>query len=331
MPTVIFTSAIDGTTISLPDRIDFSTVVPFGIGYPEPRTYPARTNSKVVNGHITAKDVAAWNEALASAQERRDTVWEAGYELAREVEALFDPEAKADLAQMDAELTTLNATIERLEARIESGACAPGCQDHDVWVQYHGVVTQPDGTKRVVKECDVPLPELSVDGDSDATDRWDLVPDVLVSYVADNRAVSLAQQDAGFDYVDQVWVDGVPYGVVEIAPDVQDEFLPTFRFSYRHGGADVRARCYCGWNLVYSDLCSRRGVLVEDPSVNMQSFVASLLRHSQENHPTIGRDDVCEHGFRRYVSSKSRATGQPFRAKFCASRTKPCDPVWVND
>lgn len=177
----------------------------------------------------------------------------------------------------------------------------------------------------------IDIPALTNGSESDATDRWDLVPDVLVSYETDTRAVSLAQQNAGFDYVDQVWVDGVPYGVVELDVDVEDEFLPTIRFSYRHGGADVRARCYCGWNLVYSDLCKQRGVLVEDPGVNMQAFVASLLRHVQSLHAGIDRSDVCEHGFRRYVQSKSRATGQPFRAKFCASRTKPCDPVWVND
>lgn len=262
----------DGSVIDAPARIDFSTALPYGIGEPDPITYPQRPDWKVVNGHITAKDV--------------------------------DNAEAAGILPLPV-------------------ACDPSCSDHDVWYSH---IVMVDGQARIV---DVPVPDLTANAEADRIDRWEMVPDVLASYATSDASRSLAIEDAGFQYKDQVWVDGIPYGVVELDVDVQDEVLPTFRYQYR--GSDVRAVCVCGTHITYSEVARKRGVLVEDPRENMRAFVAMLLLHANALHPDVTREDVCKHGLRRYVESVSRSTGQPFAAKFCSAKKGACDPVWVND
>lgn len=299
-PAEVLYRSFDGTTVTLPE---YYPTLPYGVGEPDPTTYPQRPDWKFVNGHTSAHDIALYEEAHAAIGARLS-------------------EDAMNMAAYDVDSEISLATIEqyvRLSDILAAGPCAPGCQDHDVWTQHivNGHVV------------DVPVPDIVANEAPVGTDRWDLVPDTLATYTTSDAAVSIALNDVGFQYKDQVWVDGLPYGVIELDEDARDVILPTFRYQYR--GSDVRAVCVCGTSIVYSEVCATRGVLVEDPRMNMRAFVAMLLLHANALHAEVTKEDVCKHGLRRFVQSKSRSTGQPFKAKFCTDPRKPCDPVWVND
>lgn len=160
-------------------------------------------------------------------------------------------------------------------------------------------------------------------------------------YLTDPTAATdpyLGFSDEEMDTV--VWVEGQQFGI-EVAPEVSilSEMLPNFSISHVDGlpVADCVANVLdtkTGRLRMCAGIISYREFAMQSRSEreNMEAFMLLLADHRNQYHDFVTHEDMCVHGERNYVASISRATGQPFAAKFCkrGQSRMACNPVWVN-